>query len=72
EVVGYPGIAFAGMSEEHGHLLAAGAHRLKPGDKLRVVPNHACTCVNMHELMYAYRGEKVEATWQIIARGRIR
>ena len=72
EILGRPELRFVGASEEHGHLLADGSAAIRVGDRLRVVPNHACTCVNMHETLTAFRGETVEAVWAIAGRGRIR
>jgi D-serine deaminase-like pyridoxal phosphate-dependent protein len=71
EIVGRPDLTFVGASEEHGHLQAEGSIRLALGDRLRILPNHACTCINMHDTMTIFRGEKVEATWTIAGRGRI-
>jgi D-serine deaminase-like pyridoxal phosphate-dependent protein len=65
-------LAFVGASEEHGHLQAQEPTGLRIGDKVRIIPNHACTCVNMHDTLTAYRGEQVAATWQIAGRGKIR
>ncbi len=65
-------IIFYGMSEEHGHLdLSKSKTRLKIGQRLRVLPNHVCPTVNLHERMYAVRGEKVVATWEIKCRAKI-
>jgi D-serine deaminase-like pyridoxal phosphate-dependent protein len=72
DVLGHPELRFVGASEEHGHLQADGMARPRVGDKVRIIPNHACTCVNMHDRLTAFRGESVEATWTIAARGRIR
>jgi D-serine deaminase-like pyridoxal phosphate-dependent protein len=72
EIVGQPELRFVGASEEHGHLLVEGGARLHVGDRVRIIPNHACTCVNMHDTMNAVRGETVEAAWAIAGRGRIR
>lgn len=72
EIIGHPELTFVGTSEEHGHLQSEGATTLKVGDKVRIVPNHACTCVNMHETLTAHRGESVEAVWKIAGRGKIR
>jgi len=59
-------------SEEHGVLQSAGA---KPGfalgQKLRVIPNHACIVSNLHDWAYAVRGESVVAQWRIAARGKL-
>jgi len=68
-----PAVLFDWANEEHGHLdLRDAALRPRVGDKLRVVPWHACACVNMHDALYAVRGEKVEAVWTIAGRGKIR
>ncbi len=72
EVMNHPELSFGGISEEHGHLLAESATSLRVGDKIRIVPNHACTCVNMHNSLTTVRGEEVEDTWYIAARGKIR
>lgn len=72
EIVGRPDLRFVGASEEHGHLLSDGSERIRVGDRLRILPNHACTCVNMHDTITGVRGESVEAVWNIAGRGRIR
>ncbi len=72
EVVGRPDLSFVGASEEHGHLLFQDGAAIRVGDRLRILPNHACTCVNMHDTLTAFRGETVEATWAIAGRGKIR
>ncbi len=72
EVLDHPELTFSGISEEHGHLMADGETSLRVGDKVRVVPNHACTCVNMHNSLTTFRGETVEDTLYIAGRGKIR
>lgn len=63
---------FDWANEEHGHVdLSHTTLRPKVGDKLRVIPFHVCTCVNMHDKMYGVRGENVEALWQIAGRGKL-
>lgn len=65
-------IVFYGMSEEHGHLdVSKAARKLKIGERLRVMPNHVCTTVNLHERMHAIRGEEVVGTWEIMGRAKI-
>jgi len=70
EILEDPSLRFVAASEEHGHLQAEGGTRLRVGDKVRIVPNHACTCVNLHERMYVVKGEEVEDVWEIKARGK--
>lgn len=76
----YPDVYLERMNEEHGVLtlakLAPDAPRPKVGEKVHVVPNHACGTTNLHDVVYGYRqrdGEKIiEAEWPIPARGKIR
>lgn len=70
EILEDPSLRFVAASEEHGHLQAEGSARLRVGDKVKIVPNHACTCVNLHERMYVVKGEEVEDVWEIRARGK--
>jgi D-serine deaminase-like pyridoxal phosphate-dependent protein len=59
------------MSEEHGILdLSRTSWRPRVGDLLRVVPNHVCIVVHLHETIFGVRGERVETRWPVSARGR--
>jgi D-serine deaminase-like pyridoxal phosphate-dependent protein len=67
-----PYVVFDWANEEHGHLdLSRTAFRPRIGDRVRIVPFHACTATNMHDILYGVRGERVETTWRIAARGKI-
>jgi D-serine deaminase-like pyridoxal phosphate-dependent protein len=70
-VVEAPALQFIKMSEEHGVLKAEGS-RPKIGDRLHVIPNHACVVVNMHDHVYLHRGDEVVDCWPVAARGKIR
>ncbi len=59
-------------SEEHGHLdltNAPGACRV--GDRVRLVPAHACTCVNCHDHLHVVRDTSLVGSWSVAARGRL-
>jgi D-serine deaminase-like pyridoxal phosphate-dependent protein len=57
------------LSEEHGMArVEAGAHA-ELGEKIRFVPYHACTCVNMTDEIVGVRGDRVEVVWPVRARG---
>jgi D-serine deaminase-like pyridoxal phosphate-dependent protein len=72
-VVEHPEMEFTSMSEEHGHLDLGGSSYLpKIGDRLSIIPNHVCACVNMHDSLYFYRSGVVEGAWQVAGRGKIR
>jgi D-serine deaminase-like pyridoxal phosphate-dependent protein len=71
-VAGRPALRVGRLWEEHGRIDDAGAAAdLRVGSRLRIVPNHACVAVNLHERLVAVRGGKVEAVWSIAARGRV-
>jgi D-serine deaminase-like pyridoxal phosphate-dependent protein len=71
-VVEAPETRFHKMNEEHGYLDLSGAGRsFKIGDRVRIVPNHVCVAVNMHEKVYGVRGETVEEVWNVEARGKL-
>ncbi|QSQ28191.1 D-TA family PLP-dependent enzyme [Pyxidicoccus parkwayensis] len=65
-----PEVLVRGLSEEHGLLdLSATAWRPRVGERVRVVPNHVCTSVNLHERLHVLRGGARHATWAVAARG---
>ena len=69
-VLGRPDIKVAGLSEEHG-VLQAPAINLKVGDRLRIIPNHACVVSNMLDEVQLIRGNKVLGPSQVVARGKV-
>ena len=71
-VVKYPEALFAKMNEEHGYVSMAGAKSsVKIGERVRVIPNHICVAVNLHEKVYGVRGETVEVVWSVDGRGKL-
>jgi D-serine deaminase-like pyridoxal phosphate-dependent protein len=57
--LGRPEIAIDQLSEEHGRLVSAGPIGLSVGDKVRIVPNHACVVTNMVDSIYAIEADSV-------------
>jgi D-serine deaminase-like pyridoxal phosphate-dependent protein len=71
-VVDAPAAAFDRMNEEHGFIdLKTANRRFEIGDKLRIIPNHICVAVNLHEVVYGVRGGKVEEMWKVEGRGKL-
>lgn len=71
-ILEYPEAQIYQMSEEHGFVdVARCEHRPKIGERLTVIPNHACGAINMHNELIGVRGQNVEAQWEIAARGKI-
>lgn len=68
-----PQAVFYTMSEEHGHLdITQSVTDYKVGQQVRIIPNHVCTTINMHNTIYITRGDEVVDTWQVAARGCVR
>jgi len=67
-----PRAIFAKMNEEHGFVdVRACAAEFRIGDRVRVIPNHICTAVNLHETMYGIQGEEVVTKWKVEGRGKL-
>jgi len=47
-VLGHPHVTLERLSEEHGVLVSEGPIDLRVGDRVAVIPAHACTTVNLH------------------------
>ena len=61
------------LNEEHGHLdITDSAHRFRVGEVVTVIPNHVCTCVNMHDEAFLLCNQEVVGCWRVAARGKIR
>jgi D-serine deaminase-like pyridoxal phosphate-dependent protein len=67
-----PGARFHKMNEEHGFIdLSHAEAKFSVGDRVRVIPNHICVAVNLHEKVYGVRGDTVEEVWPVDARGKL-
>jgi D-serine deaminase-like pyridoxal phosphate-dependent protein len=71
-VAGRPDLHLDFLSEEHGVGHRSGDGPLRIGDRLQVLPSHACACVNLFDLAYGVRGDRVERELPIAGRGRVR
>lgn len=67
----HPDFLLEGLSEEHGHLAVPDSSRVRVGDKLRIVPNHVCPCINLHDRVFVVSGERVVEEWKVAARGKV-
>ncbi len=71
-VLGRDDIAIDQLSEEHGRLVSQGPIGLAVGDKVRIVPNHACVVTNMVDaVVVTGDGRATPEKWPIVARGKI-
>lgn len=70
-VHGYPQYRVRRLSEEHGVLEESEPLPFEVGDRIRVIPNHACTTVNLHDVAYLYQQGQVIQTLPIQGRGKV-
>lgn len=65
-----PQASIYALSEEHGFVdLKNGASQPQVGDKVRIIPNHACVVSNLVDRVYAIRDGKVVDILRVQARG---
>jgi D-serine deaminase-like pyridoxal phosphate-dependent protein len=65
------GLVLDRLSEEHGviQLDSSQAAPLRVGDRLRILPNHACTTANLAEALYGMRAGRLVEVLPVLVRG---
>jgi D-serine deaminase-like pyridoxal phosphate-dependent protein len=61
----------ARLSEEHGVIEVVAGEAFRVGERVRILPNHACVVSNLHDRLLAVRGGVVEGEMAVAARGRV-
>jgi D-serine deaminase-like pyridoxal phosphate-dependent protein len=59
------------LSEEHGVIAVQPGESFRVGERVRILPNHACVVTNLHDRLWGVRGEAVEDELPVAARGRV-
>jgi len=67
--VGEKDATLARLSEEHGIIETDADFVI--GEKVRIIPNHACVVVNMFDEMAGVRNGEIEMMFKIAGRGKI-
>jgi D-serine deaminase-like pyridoxal phosphate-dependent protein len=71
-VVESPESVFHNLNEEHGYVdIRRAETEFSIGDRVHVIPNHACVAVNLHEKVYGVRKDSVEQVWKVEGRGKL-
>ncbi|HXJ81838.1 MAG TPA: DSD1 family PLP-dependent enzyme [Candidatus Methylomirabilis sp.] len=71
EAVEWPGVEYSWAGDEHGRLTVLEPGQLpRLGDRIEFFPPHCDPTINLYDRIYAMRGDKVEAVWDIAGRGR--
>ena len=69
-IVEYPEARIYKLNEEHAYVdFSACDDRPVIGERVHVIPVHACVVTNLHNQIYGVRGETVEHVWPVAARG---
>ena len=63
-----PHARLAALSEEHGWVEVPGGSTFDVGDRVRILPNHACVAVATQPRLYLVDGDEVVETWEVVAR----
>lgn len=71
-VAGRPELVLDFMNEEHAVGRRTGADDVRIGDRLRVIPLHVCSTVNMFDEAIGVRGGEAVRTFAIAGRGKMR
>jgi D-serine deaminase-like pyridoxal phosphate-dependent protein len=71
-VVEYPEVKIVKLTEEHGQVDATKcAKRPKVGERVTVIPNHICPCINLQDVVWwREKGQRAVAI-EIEARGKV-
>ncbi len=58
-----PGLRIVGLTQEHGTLVGPGVEALRPGTRLRILPNHSCLSAACFSRYHVLRGTEVVDEW---------
>ncbi len=70
-IVGYPDAVLERLTEEHGMLQVSEECDLGVGDTLRIIPNHVCSTVNLHNEVYLVDEDGGAERIEVSARGKL-
>jgi D-serine deaminase-like pyridoxal phosphate-dependent protein len=70
-----PGITYRPGGDEHGILTGKNGSlvsaSLHVGDRIKLIPSHIDTTINLHDVYYAHRAGRLVAIWPVAARGKV-
>jgi len=68
-VKGVPGAEVLFLSDEHATIRLPAESAVAPGDRIDLWPSHIDPTINLHDELYAVRGDEVVEVWAVAARG---
>ncbi|MBS0219658.1 MAG: DSD1 family PLP-dependent enzyme [Proteobacteria bacterium] len=71
--IGLPGVQSVRLSAEHATIeLTVGSAVPAIGDRVEFAVGYSDTTVHLHEEIFAIRGDRVEAAWPVLGRGKLK
>jgi D-serine deaminase-like pyridoxal phosphate-dependent protein len=72
-IMEYPQARIYKLNEEHAYVDISACDEKRPeiGEIVQVVPVHTCVVTNLHDTLYGVRGDQVESTFAVAARGKV-
>jgi D-serine deaminase-like pyridoxal phosphate-dependent protein len=72
EALNLPGASYRWGGDEFGFLdLTECSAKPKLGDRIELIPPHCDPTVNLHDAIYACRGDRAEAVWSVMKRSNL-
>jgi D-serine deaminase-like pyridoxal phosphate-dependent protein len=62
-------VEITGLSEEHAWVHCSGTERLSVGQRVEIIPNHACVVAATQDVLYRIEDQRVLGTWEVTAKG---
>ncbi|NEW06790.1 amino acid aldolase [Paenibacillus sp. SYP-B3998] len=70
-IIGHPDTILERMNEEHGMITGKGVSDIQIGDRIRVIPNHICSTINLHNSVYIHKNRSVIKEMPVLGRGKL-
>ena len=71
-VVEYPEAKIVKLTEEHGQVDVRGCgRRPKVGERVSVIPNHICPCINLQDVVWWKEGQERPVAIDVQGRGKV-
>lgn len=69
-IIHHPELSITGLNEEHAFLYSETPMNLEIGDKVAIIPNHACVICNLAGEVYGFRNGQLDHRIRIDAQSK--
>ncbi|MDC3169625.1 alanine racemase [Paracoccaceae bacterium] len=70
-IVNFPDLRIVELTEEHGTIVSDQSTNLEIGQKIQIIPNHACVVTNMLDEVTVITEERNIENMQVVGRGKV-